>query len=123
MSKLLLGTLIAAFFSVQVPSPNDLAESKWSGTLNAPDPMPGLLVFTADSMICTSGDIVLETMNYRIQGDTLLLKKLSGGSPCHDELGLYAYEIEDAILTLLPLQDSCVARTFAFSADGYKKEL
>ncbi|GAB2772941.1 hypothetical protein GCM10027275_14870 [Rhabdobacter roseus] len=121
MSKLLLSALIAAFCWGQVPPTNDLANSKWSGTVHAPDPVACVFAFSDNQFVCSVENAVLESMTYETKGDTLKIKKISGGSPCGEEVGLYKFSINDNVLKLDPIQDACEARPYSFSPDGYER--
>ena len=118
---------IAAIFilpalSWKDPAANNLVKTKWRGVILVPTPIDGLFEFRKDSLLLYSNDKVVETMSYETKGDTLLLKKLSGASPCNDEVGKYKCEIKDNVLTLTVLKDDCTVRSSCFSPYGYKKE-
>lgn len=104
------------------PAANNLIQTKWRGVILVPTPIDGLFEFKKDSLLLYSNDRIVETMSYEIKSDTLLLKKLSGASPCNDEIGKYKYEVKDDLLTLTVLKDDCATRSSCFSPDGYKKE-
>lgn len=113
---------IASFFLLQKPAPESLANTKWTGTFNVPESTTGILEFGKDTVILYVDNDALETMLYKQSGDTLTLKKISGGSPCGEETGDYKYGIKDNRLTIALLKDECGVRANAFSAEGYKKE-
>jgi hypothetical protein len=83
--------------------------------------MQGTFEFKQDTMnLWIDGNIVESTL-YKMNKNTLTLKKISGGSPCGDEEGQYTYKISSDRLTITPVKDECGARSAAFDKAGYKK--
>ncbi len=62
-----------------------------------------------------------ETMKYKINGDTLVLSKISGISPCGDEKGYYKISIKEDKLLMNLIQDSCYERPNAMPTAPYGK--
>jgi hypothetical protein len=124
-SLMQLSTLVlfaCACLSWHVSGSNALMNTKWKGILNIPSPSEGVLVFKKDSGIAYYNNHIIETMSYKLNGDTIILRKLSGGSPCNNESGSYKFNIKNDVLTLSVLQDNCEARISTFSPEGYKKQ-
>lgn len=63
-----------------------IANTKWAGKLAVPELLPVTLSFKADvfEIYLTENMELLESMSYKISGDTLNLTKTTGGSPCAD---------------------------------------
>lgn len=108
--------------SWQMPVANELANTKWKGTVFAPNPIESVFDFKNDTLKVSSGNQIIETMSFQTKGDTLVIKKLSGGSPCSGQVGRYKYAIKSNVLTLAVIQDACEVRPSSFSSDGYKKQ-
>jgi hypothetical protein len=92
-----------------------LANTSWKGTYKIPDPTELILQFKTDTLLLNdpvNGNIV-ETMNYKISGDTLTLIKISGSSSCNDEKGIYKISAKDDKLFLGLIEDSCYDRSSA----------
>lgn len=114
--------LIISLFIWQKPGNQSLTNTKWHGTIYVPDASDGVLEFGKDTLSVYMDGNVLETMLYKENADTLSLKKISGGSPCGEETGLYKYEVKDNQLFVTPISDDCPVRAGAFSKDAYKKD-
>lgn len=106
----------------QKPVVNPLKNTRWKGLIFAPGAVEGVFSFKKDSLMLYAGTQVIETMWYQTKADTLLLKKLSGGSPCNDEVGQYKFLVKNDLLTLTVIKDGCESRTAAFAPEGYKKQ-
>lgn len=118
----LLTTIIAvSCLSMQAPKPEELSNSKWSGTLNVPHAIAVEMEFKKDSLFTYMGEELLETNSFQIKGDTLVLQKLSGRSSCDLLPAHYKYIIKDDILKIEALNDGCSERKDAFSPEGYKR--
>jgi len=115
-----------------------LTGTRWKGIANVPTPLDCLFYFKTDTLLLqyagsqpvtltgADGDmisatgkdsIVIETMTYKISGDTLTLQKVKGGSPCTDEIGAYKITIKDNKLLVALIDDACEARVQAWPAD------
>jgi len=93
--------------------------------MNIPDPYETILHFKKDTVVLTiaADGSLIETMNFTISKDTLKLIKLSGMSPCADNItGLYKIEIKDDKMTIVPLSDDCSERANAFKPEPWIKE-
>lgn len=94
-----------------------LKNTTWLGELKMPNPMECYYSFEVDtarlSMMETNEDY--EVMLYRINKDTLFIKKIKGISPCSTESeGIYSFKINKDKLSIKPLEDDCGDRVFAF---------
>ncbi|ANI89258.1 hypothetical protein A9P82_08115 [Arachidicoccus ginsenosidimutans] len=113
---MLLIMLCAAFsLSAQQTDSLNLANTKWSGTVYAGQDIDASFSFTKDtlSLLDESGEMI-EQMTYKLNADTLMLKKIQGGSPCGNEAGVYKIIIKDNKLSFIMIQDECGARKAAF---------
>ncbi len=119
LALLSLGLLSWKPFKTSVD--NDLNNTKWSGIVNAPDPVDAVFEFRNDSLMLSINDQIIETMSYKTNGDSLVMKKLFGNSPCTDEEAIYIYRITKDVLVFTPVEDTCPERSAAFNEEGYKK--
>lgn len=117
-----LGFSIFTLLFMTTPTINDLTNTSWTGILNAPEPADATLKFSDDKFYVFIDTTLIETSNYSVSNDTLILKKVQGRSPCNYEIGKYTYTITNDVLNIRPISDVCEARFFAFTPLGYKKE-
>lgn len=118
----LFGLTIFSIIFMASPQKSELANSSWKGILNVPDPVDANLKFSIDSFYVLVNIKIIETSTYTVSNDTLTLKKVLGGSPCMDEIGVYTYTITNDVLSIRPVSDACDGRKYAFTLLGYKKE-
>jgi hypothetical protein len=118
--------------------PVTLTGTAWKGILDVPSPTECELKFTKDTVrliyvgsesIRVRGEdgmprdatgkdsVTIELMTYTVSGDSLQLRKVAGGSPCSDELGIYQVKKKDGKLQLILISDACMARQYCFKAD------
>jgi hypothetical protein len=97
--------------------------TKWRGNVNVPEDVTVLLNFQKQTLEMTAMDgNQLESMSYTVKGDTILLKKLSGGSPCDlDSTFKVKYTINDDKLSITPLTDDCEGRQRAWQKQPFTK--
>lgn len=114
MNKYLL--LTALFITTAIVSSAQLANTKWKGMANVPDPYESVFEFRKDTLIMTvDSDMVVETMSFKLQGDTLVLTKLEGKSPCENNSpGYFKITFAKDTFTLVSLKDECPERAAAF---------
>ena len=122
MSTIVKLLCIAGFFVWPTTSSETLTNTKWSGTFNVPGPMDGSLEFKKDTVYLSIGENVVETMTFQEKGDTILLQKIDGSSPCNDEMGEYKVQVNKNTLIITAIKDDCSMRAGAFSKEGYIKE-
>ena len=123
MKKTILFSLLILFSAAVVNA--QLTDTKWRNIMNIPDPYETILQFKKDTVILTiaADGTTIETMNYIVSKDTLKLLKLSGMSPCADNItGLYKIEIKDDKMTIVPISDDCSERANAFKPEPWVKE-
>lgn len=100
---------------------NKLENTKWTGILNVPLPANVMLEFKKDMFIILVDENIIETMSYKVTGDTLEIKKLEGGSPCGDEKGVYKFTVANDVFKVETIDDACGDRVAAWTSEGYKK--
>ena len=100
-----------------------LANTSWTGTFNIPDPSEMIVEFKTDTVNVIFKDrTFLESMKYQVNGDTLLLTKIDGESPCSfTETATYKMETKDNKLFISALKDLCPERVSAWPANGLQK--
>lgn len=122
MMKHLFIFLILFTIGVSSQAQSKLTNTKWAGVAYVPSAADIEFVFKKDSVSMIYEGEVFELMTYKVKGDTLLLTKLEGNSPCSDEVGMYKFEIKDNRLFIKLLKDDCEPRGAAFSAEGYLRK-
>lgn len=102
-----------------------LTDTKWKNIMNIPQPTECILQFKKDTLlllVAADGSLV-ETMKYTIAKDTFKLYKLSGLSPCSEDIvGLYIFAIKDDKMTITPSSDDCSDRAEAFKPEAWIRE-
>ncbi|PUZ24348.1 hypothetical protein GA0116948_10760 [Chitinophaga costaii] len=91
-----------------------LAATRWTASVNIPDPTPCYLQFDKDTLrlfpVSTPGN-ALESMSYQLHNDTITLVKLDGQSPCSvGNAAHYKTIISEKELKFLQLDDACDVR-------------
>lgn len=88
--------------------------TSWKGIFNVPSPAECVLQFISDTALITMDGNDLEISKFKINGDTLTLQKLSGGSPCDTEvIGIYRFKVKDDKLIMTVIDDACQERAMA----------
>lgn len=101
-----------------------IENSKWSGNLAVPEMVPVTLNFKADTfdIFWAENNELLESMTYKISGDTLTLKKTSGGSPCPEGSTFkLKFSTQGDQMTLTLLSDDCPERAAAWTKEPFTK--
>ena len=118
MKSLLL--LISIFCLSQITAKAQLQNTKWRGIANMAVPTDVLLVFDKDSTaeaFMMPDSVSLAVMIFKVTGDTVSLRKISGTIPCDDTTtGTFKFEIINDKLNMHVIADDCMAR--AHSLDG-----
>ncbi len=143
MKKSIIFIATAIACGISVNSKAQLANTKWAGVFNIPNPTDCTLSFKTDSAyLVYSGEdsmllngtadetkyvtgkdsFVIEVMSYKINGDTLIIQKINGGSPCGTEdVGKYEAAIKDNELSMTLINEDCDARSEAWPLGALKK--
>lgn len=101
-----------------------IANTKWAGKLAVPELLPVTLSFKADvfEIYLTENMELLESMSYKISGDTLNLTKTTGGSPCADGSSFkLKHAMKDGQLVLTLISDDCAERASAWTQEPFTK--
>lgn len=118
----------------------ELSNTKWKGKANIPIAAECLFDFKTDTLflkyigneiehlrdvngkdvyVTGKDSLVVETMSYRLSGDTLVLRKIIGGSPCDAEtVGKYKVAISSKRLSIVLIADECEARADVWPYDS-----
>ena len=120
MKKILILIIVIAL-SASVKA--QLANTSWKGNFSVPDPAEMVLQFKTDTVLLNYPyGTTLETMSYKINNDTLTLRKMSGQSDCgYSKDAVYKIEIKNKKLTLSAISDDCVVRVDAWPSEGLEK--
>lgn len=111
-------------FFIAISTKAQLNGTKWQGYMDVPNELPVLLNFHTGILDMTdpAGETQYESMSYVIKGDTIVLKKLSGGSPCDiNSTGKTMFSIKENKLTITPLVDECEMRQRAWHKEPFVK--
>jgi hypothetical protein len=136
---IILSAILFISFAVNA----QLDNSRWSGAINIPSPVDCVLKFSSDTLYvlyagneemlladdsgipvnATGKDsVAIEKMKFTISGDTLIVRKISGNSPCdNDSVGKYKYLILPGTLQFTKIDDPCDPRAGALSGVEFKK--
>ena len=105
-----------------------LKNTSWKGDFMVPQPTECIMIFKEDTsfLVFASGfnpdkidpANIIETMSYKIDHDTLSLQKLSGGSPCSEDIiGKYSFAIKNDLMYIQVINDDCPQRASAFPSE------
>jgi hypothetical protein len=85
MKKIIMIILLSTACSL---AKAQFTNTKWNGALAVPDTTGVILDFKKDlvNVIVDQSGEVLETMSYTVRADTLIFKKISGQSPCSENI-------------------------------------
>ncbi|MET0464310.1 MAG: hypothetical protein ABW007_14190 [Chitinophagaceae bacterium] len=121
MKKLSLLILILA---AGLMASAQLENTKWKGIANVPDPYECMFDFRKDTVYLMAGEAgLLETMRYTLKGDTLILTKIEGKSPCEAKSsGYFKIEKKQDAFQLTSLKDDCQGRAEAFVASPWVRQ-
>ena len=110
---------ITAFLTLNSAGQNSLANSQWKSIMLMPDAVDVKFIFKKDTLFIISEPIsVIGTIFFSQQNDTLLIRKISGPSPCpEDARGMYRIQwIEKGKkFRLQPISDECEGRIGPFT--------
>ena len=92
-----------------------IQNTSWKGIYNIPDPTEMVLQFKQDTLLLNyfEDGSNAEMMKYEMKGDTLIMTKISGISPCDGVKGSYKLSVKDDKLFMTLIEDSCDARASA----------
>ena len=101
-----------------------LQDSRWTNVMYIPERTETLLHFKKDTAVLyvAATGLLVETMTYQVNKDSLILTKVSGTSPCSDVRGFYKIEIKEKQLYIKPLNDECGDRANAFVSDPWIRQ-
>ena len=129
---------VTFFLVIATNAKAQLAGTRWQAVINTPSPTKAIFDFEQDTLflightnkdrnaiIITThnstlkdGGIVVETMKYKFENDTLSLQKISGPDPCDTaSIGKYKVEFKDEKMFLILVEDPCHTRPHAWPSD------
>lgn len=108
--------LLVVVFAFALGASAQLENTKWKGMAKVPEPFDCVFDFRKDTVLLKGNGVhVIETMMYRLNGDTLMLKKIDGKSPCTLESeGYFKIVSKGDSFELILLKDDCAGRAEAF---------
>lgn len=119
--KIITSTLLLFFAALTANA--QLAGTKWKGKVNIPNPTDVIFIFkdtVAD--VTTMSGLPVESCSYKINGDTIIFKKLNGGSPCPvNSMFTVQFAVKDDKMTIIPLTDDCEGRKGSFTSEPLVK--
>jgi hypothetical protein len=107
-----------------------LANTKWEGQIALPagngqltPPIAVVWAFTKDTLTVTYPDASEEVMTYTTDNDMLMIKKISGNSPCDvGAAGKYQFQLKDDMFSISLVEDECEGRSHVdYSRPLHKK--
>lgn len=113
--------IFVLFFCLSLGGRAQLANTSWKGTFTVPELIECDFIFKTDTAFLSAPALggVIETMRYRVSGDTLFVSRISGMSPCYgDKEAVYLMKIENRKLFVTVVDDFCDIRAQAFPKDG-----
>ncbi len=111
-------SLFLCFLSVNA----QLTNSRWIGEINSTHPKSVIFDFKTDtvSVFILPDTVLLETLSFKIENNILLIKKISGSSPCDvTMIGKYNYEMKADEMVLTLVDDPCPARAGLINKESY----
>jgi len=118
--KNVIFTLI--LFLVAISAKSQLVGTKWKGNVNLPNPTPVIMNFQKDvaELTFAMNGSPLESASYSIKKDTIIFKKLFGGSPCAgNSVYTVKFSITDDKLSIVPIADECEQRLNAWTKEAF----
>ena len=115
--KTLILTIISSFTALTVNA--QLAGTRWKGKLNIPNPTEVIFIYldTVANVTTVSG-LPVESCSYKVNADTIIFKKLNGGSPCPvNSMFTVQYAIKDDKMRIIPLTEECEGRKGSFTSE------
>lgn len=119
MKKILMMVLLCATCGL---AKAQFTNTKWNGALAVPDILNVTLQFKKDvvDIVMSDNGETLETMSYTVNADTLILKKVSGQSPCGDNsVAKVKFSIADNKLSITNLSDDCPLRAGSWTNEPF----
>ena len=114
-------TLCISFFCHVVVNAQ-LTNTKWVGEINSTHHTSVLFDFKTDTVnvFILPDSALMETLSFRIDNNVLVIKKISGSSPCDGTMiGKYNYEMKVDEMTLTMIDDPCPARAGLINKESY----
>lgn len=114
-------SLFTFFLFLVIGAEAQLSNTSWKGIFYVPDPVECQLVFSSDTatLSFSGSQVPLEMMSFRMSGDTIFFKKITGMSTCYDEKeAAYQYKREGTKLYFTVVDDPCYDRRNAFPAEA-----
>ena len=122
--KIKFAVIFSLLCSFSLMATCQLSNTKWKGTITTTRAIDILWAFSADTLqVFTLPDSnLIEKMSYTLEPGFLLVKKVSGTTPCDEStVGKYKFEVKDDKLFISVVDDDCQARGASVSTDPYIK--
>jgi hypothetical protein len=106
------------------PAFAQLKNTRWEGAIKGDNPRNAILDFKKDTLIlyAASGNEIIETMTYSINGNAFTVKKIGGQSDCNNITpGKYGFEIKDDKILIKVINDACYDRSSALDTTKWTK--
>ena len=123
--KIILTGIIIFFFTLGTIGQNSISNSKWKGVFLIPHAVDVNFTFKKDTLYITTGTSEeVGTIFFTQQKDTLMIRKISGPSPCTEEAeGRYRIEwLENGNkFRLHGISDECDGRIGVFTVNPFER--
>ena len=123
--KIILTVAILFFFIPRIIGQNSISNTKWKGVFLIPHAVDVTLDFKKDTLYITTGTSEeVGSIFFTQQKDTLMIKKISGPSPCAEQAqGRYRIEwFENGNkFRLHGISDECDGRIGVFTVNPFER--
>lgn len=123
--KILLSGVLLLLIAARTSAQNSLTNTSWKGLMLIPGATDVRLNFKKDSLfLTTEAGQEIGTLIYSQRGDTLIIRKIWGSSPCPEESqGVYRIEwIEkDKKIQLHGISDECEGRIGVYTTYAFER--
>ena len=123
--KIILIVALISFFGRQSFAQNLISNTAWKGTLLIPHSVDVKFTFKKDTLyITTDNSGELGTIFFVQRNDTLMIRKISGSSPCPEQTqGIYRIEwLEKGNkIRLHGISDECEGRIGVFTVNPFER--
>jgi len=121
----ILALIILAFISLNLPAQTVISNTKWKGTFLIPHSVDVLFIFKKDTLyLTTETSDEVGTLVFSQRGDTLMIRKVSGPSPCPVEAqGTYLIQWSENgnKFRLHGISDECEGRIGVFTVNPFER--
>jgi hypothetical protein len=123
----ILIVIILSFISLNLSAQTTISNTKWKAILLIPHAVDVTFTFKKDTLFMTAeSSVEVGTLIFFQQGDTLMIKKVSGPSPCPEQVqGIYLINWLEVgkKFRLSGISDECESRIPVFTSNPFERML